>query len=78
MNLTWTLLLLAQHRDVQEKARQEVLKAFPDPSQPITVEILDQLPYLTAVIRESLRFHSYCFFLNFLGFFFLDKKILML
>ncbi|GFR64711.1 cytochrome P450, partial [Elysia marginata] len=54
MNLTWTLLLLAQHPDVQEKARQEALKVLPDPEQPVSVEMLEQLPYLTAIIRESL------------------------
>ncbi|KAK3732566.1 hypothetical protein RRG08_009736 [Elysia crispata] len=58
MNLTWTLLLLAQHPDVQEKARQEILNVLCAPDQPITSEMLDQLIYLTSVIRESLRLYS--------------------
>ncbi|GFO28292.1 cytochrome p450 [Plakobranchus ocellatus] len=57
MNLTWTLLLLAQHPDVQEKVRQEVTRVLPNPSQPITTQMLDQLTYLTCVIRESLRLY---------------------
>ncbi|RUS75692.1 hypothetical protein EGW08_016558 [Elysia chlorotica] len=58
MNLTWTLLLLAQHPDVQEKARQEILNVLGDSDQTITAEKLSQLVYLTSVIRESLRLYS--------------------
>ncbi|XP_059162257.1 cytochrome P450 4d1-like isoform X2 [Physella acuta] len=55
MNLTWTLLMLAEHPEVQEKARQEVMSLLPDQSTPLTTKIVDNLIYLTCVIKESLR-----------------------
>ncbi|XP_005093330.1 cytochrome P450 72A15 [Aplysia californica] len=55
MNLTWTLLQLAEHPDIQEKARQEVMSYLQEKNQPITVEVINNLQYLTCVIKESLR-----------------------
>ncbi|KAK7094396.1 uncharacterized protein [Littorina saxatilis] len=52
--LTWTLLMLAQHQDAQEKARQEVMSLLSG-QQPITAEMVQQLTYLTCVIKETLR-----------------------
>ncbi|MBU44007.1 MAG: cytochrome P450 [Spirochaetaceae bacterium] len=50
--LTWTLYLLALHRDVYEKLREEVQKASVE-------QILDgeSLPYLNQVIEESMRLY---------------------
>ncbi|CAL1542566.1 unnamed protein product [Lymnaea stagnalis] len=55
MNLTWTLLMLAEHPDIQEKVRQEVMTLLPDTNTPVTAKVLDGLTYLTCVIKESLR-----------------------
>lgn len=55
MNLTWTLLMLAQHADVQERTRQEVMDVTGKGSQPITADHVESLRYLTCVINESLR-----------------------
>ncbi|KAL8609195.1 hypothetical protein ACOMHN_058815 [Nucella lapillus] len=54
IGLTWALLMLAQYPDVQEKVRQEVTSLLPE-QQPITVEMVQQLTYMTAVIKETLR-----------------------
>jgi len=53
--LTWTLLQLAEHEDIQDKARQEVTSLLTDGSQPITMDIADKLQYLACVIKETLR-----------------------
>ena len=54
-SLTWTLLMLAQHPDVQDKARQEVMSLLPG-EEPLTAETVQQLTYLTCVIKETLRY----------------------
>ena len=48
------LHLLAQHSDVQEKLRQEIIAAC-DEDGNIDYDTLVALPYLEAVCRESLR-----------------------
>ncbi|KAF9055322.1 cytochrome P450 [Hymenopellis radicata] len=54
--LSWTLWLLATHKDCQDRLREEVLSAFipfkPDYKQ------LKSLPFLDCVIMESLRLMS--------------------
>jgi len=52
--LSRTLHLLAQHPEVQEKLRQEILEARVD-GQDLSYETLESLPYLDAVCRETLR-----------------------
>ncbi|KXN91971.1 hypothetical protein AN958_11031 [Leucoagaricus sp. SymC.cos] len=52
---TWTLFALAQDQSVQSRLREELLKV---PTESPTMEELDALPYLDAVIREALRLHS--------------------
>jgi len=51
--LTWTLLLLSQHRDVQADLQDEIDAVFGD--APPTVENLRRAVLLERVIRESLR-----------------------
>jgi len=50
---SWTLFLLSQHQDVLRKLQQE-LNAQVSGDVP-TLEELDRLPYLDAVIKESMR-----------------------
>lgn len=47
------LYLLAQHPEVQEKVRKEILEAHAGES--LAYDELNQLPYLDAVCRETLR-----------------------
>ena len=55
----WTLTVAMYHLTVQpEKMRRlqaEIRSIMPDPHQPANLQQLEQLPYLTAVIKESLR-----------------------
>lgn len=54
VSLAWTMHFLAKHPEVQEKARREafdVLKGKTDPD----ADDLERVPYINAVISESLR-----------------------
>lgn len=52
--LTWTMLLLANHPEWQEKAREEVLNVCGS-TEPPSFEQLSQLKTLTWILYESLR-----------------------
>jgi len=41
--------------EIRNKLRQELLTAFPDPDAQLDFATLEKLPYLTAIIKESLR-----------------------
>jgi cytochrome P450 len=56
-SIAWGLFSLAQRPVIQSQLRAELLQAFPDDSVPVTVESLNGLTYLDAVVREILRFH---------------------
>ena len=51
--LSHIIHLLAEHPDVQEKLREEVISAFDTDDIPYD-ELVD-LPYLDAICRETLR-----------------------
>lgn len=55
LQTAFTLLLLAIHKDVQEKVYQEILEAFPNDEMEINREKLESLNYLEVVIKESMR-----------------------
>ncbi|KDR76158.1 hypothetical protein GALMADRAFT_210825 [Galerina marginata CBS 339.88] len=56
--LSRTLHLLALHKDVQQKAREEVRKARKEGGgQDISYDVLVSLPYLDAICKETLRLH---------------------
>ncbi|KAG7445691.1 cytochrome P450 [Guyanagaster necrorhizus] len=56
--LAWTLLELARHPDVQTKLRTEVRAYLRKRAvSELTADDFDSMPYLTAVVKESLRFH---------------------
>ncbi|KAI0823770.1 cytochrome P450 [Trametes gibbosa] len=55
--LSITLSLLAEHPDVQEKLRKEILEAS-NGGEDLEYDTLVSLPYLDAVCRETLRLHS--------------------
>ncbi|EIW61094.1 cytochrome P450 [Trametes versicolor FP-101664 SS1] len=54
--LSITLSLLAEHPDVQEKLRKEIIEA--SNGEDLGYDTLVSLPYLDAVCRETLRLHS--------------------
>ncbi|ESO85928.1 hypothetical protein LOTGIDRAFT_130075, partial [Lottia gigantea] len=56
-SLTWILLNLSEHPDVQEKVREEILSVFPVNGSEVHPNKFDELPYLTCVINESLRLY---------------------
>jgi cytochrome P450 len=55
----WTLSVAMYHLGVQpeklERLRAEIISIMPDPHKPAKLQQLEQLPYLTSVIMESLR-----------------------
>ena len=52
---TWSFFRLAQRHDIQSRLRDELLTL--DTESP-TMEQLNALPYLDAIVRETLRVHS--------------------
>jgi cytochrome P450 len=52
--MTWAWYLLAKYPEVAEKLYQEVKTVCGD--QPVNVEHLEHMPYVTQVMKESLRF----------------------
>jgi cytochrome P450 len=60
-SMTWALLALCQHPEMQARLREEIranLPSIEDGSKPMSAEIMDSLPYLHAVCNEVLRVHS--------------------
>ncbi|KAH9253506.1 hypothetical protein BASA81_008553 [Batrachochytrium salamandrivorans] len=55
--LTWALWLLAQHPDKMQRLREEILTKFGSTGSPQTDGELEQLPYLNAVVLETLRLY---------------------
>ena len=56
--LSRILHLLAQHPDVQEKVRAEVIEAQGGDRSDINYEDLIKLSYLDAICRETLRLYA--------------------
>lgn len=54
--LAWTIYLLAKHPDVKEKLREEIARELADNPKP-DMAALKALPYLTAVLEESMRLY---------------------
>lgn len=49
------LFNLSTNPEAQEKLRKEVRNVFPDIDTPVTMDKLESMPYLRAVIKESMR-----------------------
>ncbi|KAI3324595.1 cytochrome P450 4A12A [Xylariaceae sp. AK1471] len=62
--LTWTVYILSIHPDIQTKLREEIRAHLPSPShslpsaQELSAIIDNQMPYLSAVYQEILRFFA--------------------
>ena len=56
--LTWVSYLLSANPDVQDRLRTELQASqLADPTAAVTAELIDSLPYLSAVCAETLRFY---------------------
>ncbi|XP_058800775.1 cytochrome P450 4C1-like [Phymastichus coffea] len=57
MGICFALLLLAEHKDVQERARAEVNQVLSESSGAISVTTIQRLNYLDRCVKESLRLY---------------------
>jgi cytochrome P450 len=57
-SLTNTMLLLSENQEKQEKLRHELKRVMPNPNAPITAEMLNEMKYLRACIKESMRYFT--------------------
>lgn len=55
--LGWTIMLLSEHKDWQDKARLEVLEVCGDRSQMIKADHLGKLKVVSMILNESLRLY---------------------
>ncbi|KAF8884009.1 cytochrome P450 [Infundibulicybe gibba] len=66
--LTWTLLELARHPEIQTKLRREIRDMEQSirsrGRQNFTHSDMDLMPYLTAVLKESMRFHPVAYHIH--------------
>ncbi|XP_070168055.1 cytochrome P450 4C1-like [Polyergus mexicanus] len=63
MSMTFALLLLAEHKDIQERVRIEVDTAMQENGGKLTMRSLQNLPYLDRCLKESLRLYPTAFFI---------------
>lgn len=54
--MTWALIELAQHPEKQDRLRNELLE-FNNGEDATYDQLMNEIPYLDAVLRESLRVH---------------------
>jgi cytochrome P450 family 12 len=55
--LAFTMYCLAKNPEKQEKLRAELMKVMPQENTPLTEENMKNLPFLRAVLKESLRLY---------------------
>ncbi|KAI8056658.1 cytochrome P450 [Syncephalis plumigaleata] len=53
--ITWTMHLLFEHPEYLRKLYDEIKSVYPDHSTPISHDDIQSLPYLDAVLHESMR-----------------------
>ncbi|XP_072762321.1 cytochrome P450 4C1-like isoform X2 [Anoplolepis gracilipes] len=59
----FTLLLLAEHKDIQERVRVEIDSVVQENGGKLTMKALQNLPYLERCLKESLRLYPTVFFI---------------
>ncbi|CAH1248617.1 CYP27A1 [Branchiostoma lanceolatum] len=59
--LAFNLYSLAKHPDAQQKLYEEIMAVVP-PGQPIDDKVLNKMPYLRAVFKETFRLYPTIFF----------------
>ncbi|XP_053982828.1 uncharacterized protein LOC128878567 [Hylaeus volcanicus] len=55
--LCYTTMLLAEHKEIQDRARTEVNAAIEESDGKVTISTLQNVPYLERCIKESLRLY---------------------
>jgi cytochrome P450 len=55
VSLTFVILLLAKHEEIQEKARNEIKEIIGD--NELTFELVKKLEFIPSIIKESLRLY---------------------
>ncbi|XP_029659400.1 cytochrome P450 4C1-like [Formica exsecta] len=63
MSMTFALLLLAEHKDIQERVRVEVDTMMQENGGKLTMRLLQNLPYLDRCLKETLRLYLSVFFI---------------
>ncbi|XP_071646079.1 cytochrome P450 4C1-like [Temnothorax longispinosus] len=61
MGLCFISALLAEHKDIQDRVRNEVNTALQENEQKFTMNLLQDLPYLERCIKEALRLYPSAF-----------------
>jgi cytochrome P450 len=56
-------LHLAQNPEIQEKLREEVFASLPDDEESISMETIEKMEYLNAVVKETLRYQIVTLFI---------------
>lgn len=51
------MMMIAMHKDVQQKAFEEVSKFFEDGSGEFTLDDVNNLPYVEMVLKETMRLY---------------------
>lgn len=57
VSLTWVLYALSLHPEIQQRLRDEVCAHWPDVEPHVTSERAESMPYLNAVVKETLRLY---------------------
>ncbi|CAB3359766.1 Hypothetical predicted protein [Cloeon dipterum] len=57
VSLASTLNMLARNPEKQDILYEELKQAMPDPSQPTTESVLNEMPFLRACVKETLRMY---------------------
>ncbi|EGI63614.1 PREDICTED: cytochrome P450 4C1-like [Acromyrmex echinatior] len=63
-SLSFILALLAEHKDIQDRVRNEVDIVMQENENKLTMKFLHQLSYLERCIKEALRLHSVALFIS--------------
>ncbi|XP_032690305.1 cytochrome P450 4C1-like isoform X2 [Odontomachus brunneus] len=64
MAICFTLLLLAEHKDIQDRVREEVKTVMQQCEGKLTMTSLQNLPYLERCLKESLRLYPSVYFIT--------------
>lgn len=53
--MSYAIFNVVTNPPVYEKVKSELREAFPDPNERLRVAVLEKLPYLTGIVKESQR-----------------------
>ncbi|KYN33648.1 Cytochrome P450 4C1 [Trachymyrmex septentrionalis] len=62
--ICFALLLLAEHKDIQNRVRDEICTAIEENGKKFTMNILQNLSYLDRCIKETLRLYPSVYFIS--------------